>query len=241
MTKSPPDLTHLNSLRTAISILHLLQTSTQTVLLPLANPNLTIRREIEKATTNSLATLETKISTIINRTLDAALAWVSRCLALQKKTDFRPKDDEDALAAAMATETPACAAVTQFLNRVATQASAALDGRNLALFLSELARGLRSAVLEHLRKFSVSLAGGLVVSKDMTKYVDLVRGWPTGEELEPGAMDILVEVANLFVIGPEALRERLRGGGSESMELRQYVLKREDVGSVGVQAVLSAV
>jgi len=80
-----------------------------------------------------------------------------------------------------------------------------------------------------------------VVSKDMTKYVDLVRSWPTGEELEPGAMDILVEVANLFVIGPEALRERLRGGGSESMELRQYVLKREDAGSVGVQAVLSAV
>jgi hypothetical protein len=239
MTKTPPDLTHLSSLRTAISILHLLQTSTQTVLLPLATPNLTIRREIEKATTNALATLEAKISTIINRTLDAALAWVTRCLATQKKTDFRPKDDDD-LAAALGTETAACNAVTTFLARVATQAAAALDGRNLSLFLAELARGLRSAVLEHLRKFIVSLAGGLVVSKDMTKYVDLIRPWPTGEELEPGAMDVLVEVANLFVIGPEALRERLRGGGQEAVELRQYVMRREDVGSVGVQAVLNA-
>ncbi|KAF2498873.1 exocyst complex component Sec10 [Lophium mytilinum] len=239
MTKTPPDLTYLSSLRTAISILHLLQTSTQTVLLPLATPNLTIRREIEKATTNSLATLEAKISTIINRTLDAALAWVTRCLAQQKKTDFRPKDDDDALTS-LSTETPACKTVTTFLSRVATQATASLDGRNLALFLAELAKGLRSAVLEHLRKFSVSLAGGLVVSKDMNGYVDLVRGWPTGEELEPGAMDVLVEVANLFVIGPEALRERLRGGGHEAMELRQYVMRREDVGSVGVQAVLTA-
>ena len=211
--------------------------STQTVLLPLATPNLTIRREIEKAISNTLLTLEAKISTIVSRTLDAALSWVTRCLGQQKKTDFRPHDDADL----MNGETPACTTVTQFLQRTAAQATAALDGRNLHIFLSELARGLRTLVLEHLRKFSVSLTGGLVVSKDMTKYVELVRGWPTGGELEAGSMDILVEVANLFVIGPEALRERLRAAGSESADLKQYVLKREDAGSVGVQAALSAV
>jgi hypothetical protein len=238
-SKNPPDLTHLPSLHTSITILHLLQTSTTTVLLPLATPNLTIRREIEKTTTNTLTTLESKISTIITRTLDASLNWVSKCLALQKKTDFRPKDDEDLTI--LEGETAACTAVTQFLTRVATQASAALDGRNLNVFLAELARGLRALVLEHLRKFSVSLTGGLVVSKDMTKYVELVRGWPTGEELEPGAMDVLIDVANLFVIGPEALRERLRGAGAEASELRVYVLKREDSGSVGVQSALAAV
>jgi hypothetical protein len=56
-------------------------------------------------------------------------------------------------------------------------------------------------------------------------------------------MEVLVEVANLFVIGPEALRERLKGGArsqEEVNELRKYVERREDVGSVGVQAVLSA-
>ena len=138
-------------------------------------------------------------------------------------------------------ETQACVAVTQFLTRVATQATAALDGRNLHLFLAELARGLRSLVLEHLRKFNVSLTGGLVVSKDMTKYVELVRGWPTGEQLESGAMDVLIDVANLFVIGPDALRERLRSAGVDAAELKGYVLQREDSRSVGVQAALAAV
>ena len=68
---------------------------------------------------------------------------------------------------------------------------------------------------------------------------------------------VLNEVANLFVVGPEALRERLRGGGVVGAaaaaaagtaggvellpeELRAYVLRREDAGSVGVQTVLNS-
>jgi hypothetical protein len=75
----------------------------------------------------------------------------------------------------------------------------------------------------------------------MTKYVELVRGWPTGEELDAGEMDVLVDVANLFVIAPEALRERLRGGaGADVQELKMFIARREDVGSVGVQAALSS-
>ena len=76
------------------------------------------------------------------------------------------------------TETQACREVAAFLTRVATQATAALSGRNLALFLAELARSVRSLVLAHLLKFSISQVGGLTVSKDMNRYVELVRGWP---------------------------------------------------------------
>jgi exocyst complex component 5 len=59
----------------------------------------------------------------------------------------------------------------------------------------------------------------------------------------------MTEIANIFVIGPEALRDRLRniGGGGpgglqgvDKADLRPYVLRREDSGSVGVQAVLNA-
>ncbi|KAF2788140.1 exocyst complex component Sec10 [Melanomma pulvis-pyrius CBS 109.77] len=236
--KTPPDLTHLPSLHTLTTILHLLQQTTTTILLPLCTPNLTIRREIEKSTSSTLITLESKLSNIINLTLTATLNWVSKCLLQQRKTDFRPKDEDEAY---MASETPACQAVTQFLQRVAGQSTAALDGRNLHLFLAELARGLRTLVLDHLRKFSVSLTGGLVISKDMAKYAELVRGWPTGDELEPGAMDVLVEVGHLFVIGSEALRERLRAAGGDVNELKGFIMKREDAQSVGVQAVLNAI
>jgi hypothetical protein len=183
-----------------------------------------------------MATLESKLSNILNLTLTASLNWVIRCLAQQKKTDFRPKEVE----LMVTSETQACREVFAFLTRVATQATAALSGRNLSLFLAELARGLRGLVLAHLLKFNISQVGGLSVSKDMNRYVELVRGWPTGEELEPGAMDVLTDVSTLFIIGPEALRDRLRtASGSDVAELKGFIGRRDDVGSVGVQSVLS--
>ena len=234
--KTPPDLTHLPSLHAITTILHLLQQTTTTILLPLCSPNLTIRREIEKSTNTMMTTLESKLSNILNLTLTASLNWVSKCLAQQKKTDFRPKEDD----VMDMSETQACREVAAFVSRVAGQATAALSGRNLALFLAELARSLRSLVLAHLLKFSISQVGGLTVSKDMNRYVELVRGWPTGEELEPGAMDVLTDVSTLFIIGPEALRDRLRAaGGQDAQELKGYIARRDDVSSVGVQSVLS--
>lgn len=236
--KTPPDLTHLPSIQTLTIILHLLQTTIRTILLPLATPNLTIRREIEKSSTATMSTLESKLSNVLNITLTATLNWVAKCLAQQKKTDFRPKDDMDLMAAS--SETPACQAVVQFLTRVATQASGALSGRNLSLFLSELALGLRALVLAHLLKFTVSQFGGITVSKDMTRYAELVRNWPTGEDLEAGAMDVLVEVGQLFIIKGDALKFKLQQAGAEQGELKAYIRQREDVGSVDVQAALGA-
>jgi hypothetical protein len=243
-SKLEPDLDFLPSLRTSISILHLLQTSITTLLLPLATSNVTVRRDIEKTSTSTLTTLEAKISTILHETLDATIAWISKLLATQKKTDFRPRDED--LASAIES-TPTCMSISTFLSKLAKLAALTLDGANLSNFLGEVAIALRQLLLEHLRKFIVSLTGGLVVSSDVTKYSELVRSWPlkdTSFEKE-GGMEILVEVANLFVIGPEALRERLRpsaveGGKGEVAELRRFVERREDVGSVGVQAVLSS-
>lgn len=93
---------------------------------------------------------------------------------------------------------------------------------------------------EALQLFIISQVGGLSVSKDMNRYVELVRVWPTGDELEPGAMDVLTDVSTLFIIGPEALRDRLRvAGGQDAQELKGFIARRDDAGTVGVQSVLS--
>lgn len=243
VTKAEPDLSYLPSLRTSIQILHLLQTSINTMLLPLALSNVTIRRDVEKTTAATLSKLEGKVSTILHKTLDVSLAWTARLLVNQKKTDFRPKDEEY-VAALEALQTPTCLSIFNFLSKVAALANTTLDGLNLCQFLSELALGLRSLLLEHLKKFTISASGGLIVSKDVAKYNDLVRGWKCDGTVwdRQGGMEVLVEVGNLFVISAEALRERLRGSGKaaeEVAELKKYVERREDVGSVGVQAVLS--
>jgi hypothetical protein len=240
--KTEPDLEFLPGLRTSISVLHLLQTSVSTMLLPLATANVTVRRDMEKTSTNTLSTLEAKVSTILHETLDATVSWITKILAGQKKTDYRLRDED--LASAIES-TPTCISIFNFLSKVAKLASMTLDGANLSSFLSEIAIALRQLLLEHLRKFVVSLTGGLVVSSDVTKYSELVRPWPLDDTTfkKEGGMDILTEVANLFVISPEALRERLRpsadGGKGEVAELKRFVERREDVGSVGVQAVLS--
>jgi exocyst complex component 5 len=242
-TKTEPDLSYLPPIRSIIQILHLLQTTIITMLLPLTTSNITIRREIDKNTTLTLSSLESKISGILQRTLDISLAWVSRLLTNQKKTDFRPRD-EDLQLVIKELQTPTCLTIFTFMSKIATVAQATLDGNNLSTFLAELATGLRTLLLEHFRKFPVSLTGGLIVSKDVTKYSELIRSWPLqGTAFErQGGMEVLVEVANLFVIGPEALRERLKGGArsrDEVSELRRYVEKREDANSVSIQAVLS--
>ena len=84
-----------------------------------------------------------------------------------------------------------------------------------------------------------------MVTKDITKYIELLRSWDLDSSFEP-SLEVLTEIGNLFVIGPDALRERLRGkaGGMvgvwEKADLRPYVMRREDAGSVGVQSVLSS-
>lgn len=93
-----------------------------------------------------------------------------------------------------------------------------------------------------------------MVTKDMTQYADLLKSWNIEEEIRVpgGALDALLEVGSLFVIGSEALRERIRGqatggrqgAGGEALlsvqEVRAYVSRREDSNTPEMQNVLYA-
>ena len=142
--------------------------------------------------------------------------------------------------------------MTTFLGKVYTHALVALSPQspNLTAFLTELATNIRSQLLEHYKRFPVSATGAIMVTKDISKYNDLFRSWNLDESFGP-SLEVLTEIGNIFVISPEALRERLRGGARggglggmgdvwEKGDLRPYVLRREDAGSVGVQSVLGA-
>ena len=135
----------------------------------------------------------------------------------------------------------------KFLSSFYVSTSQALDGTNLTVFLTEVGIGLRLQLLEHFKKFPVNATGALTVTKDLTKYLDLLRSWPLDTSFL-SSLEILAEIGNLFVIGPEALRERLRGGASGGgalagvgkENLRPYVLRRDDAASVGIQSLLNS-
>ena len=249
--------------------MHLMNTCIRSVLIPLASANVTIRRDMEKTANQAMDRIEEKVNSIMQRSIDVVITWVSKLLGRQNKSDFRPRDDAGGawleqlqtpvrvapfpilppIFPSGLTDNPwqTCHSIFSFLSKVHTLSLTALSpSPNLTLFLTELATALRTLLLAHFQKFSVNAAGGIMVTKDISRYSELLRSW----ELDPAfesTFVLLNEIGNLFVIGPEALKERLRstgkgggGGGWEKGDLRPYVLRREDVGSVGVQSVLSA-
>ena len=91
--KTEPDLSYLIGLRSAISMLYLMNTCVRTVLIPLASANVTIRRDMEKTANRAMDRLEDKVNSIVQRSIDVVITWVNKLLARQNKADFRPRDD----------------------------------------------------------------------------------------------------------------------------------------------------
>ncbi|EEH43749.1 exocyst subunit SEC10 [Paracoccidioides brasiliensis Pb18] len=274
-TKTKPDFSYLRNLRAAISITHLMITCINTVLIPLAAGNITIRRDMEKKTALMINRIEDKINSIEQKTVDVTLSWVSRLLSGQKKNDFRPKEGaaDGGTAWLEMLQTPTCAAISTFLTWLHTTILTSLpaSGSNIKIFLTEIALGVRTLLLEHFKRFPVNGPGGLMVTKDMTCYADLLRSWDIDDAVKGvgGALDVLLEVGSLFVVGSEALRERVRAGttatggrdasgsgssrtggsggaaqgtpgtGLSVQEVRAYILRREDSGSAGMQSVFN--
>jgi len=265
-TKTEPDLSYLPTLRPAVTITNLVSRFVTTVLIRLAEGNTTVRRAMESSLRQATDTIERKTNAVLRSTLDVAINWISRVLSQQKKTDFRPRDAEleDYLVDAL--QTPTCQAICTFLSTKllpTLRSDAGLDGANLEIFACELAGAVRRLLMEHFKKFQVNATGALMVTKDIARYVDTLRAWPITREVET-SLEVLTEVGYLFIIGPEALKERgktLVGGSQQGgkggekagkveiipgeprlskADFKAFVQRREDAGSAAVQAVLAS-
>lgn len=236
--REQPDLAYLTQLKNAISIMHLLQSCINTLLIPLASTSLTIRRDMEKHARIAITRMEDSINTIEQRTTDAVLNWTSRLLTNQSRTDFRPRDDSDAALAS--SSTPTCGSVLKFLSYFQGLASSTFDGSNLLTFLTETATEFRTQLLEHFRRYQVNRLGAIMLVRDISAYIDLLKSWDLGTQYN-STLEVLSEIGGLFVLRPEAVRDRLRGqvlSGVRKEELRGYLVKREDYLDVGMQSLL---
>ncbi|KAH8794446.1 exocyst complex component Sec10-like protein [Hyaloscypha sp. PMI_1271] len=239
--RTEPDMSYILSLQPAITITNIMSRFINTVLIRLAESNTTVRRAMEIQTKSGVERIESKTNNIMRSTITVVLNWVTKLLAGQKKADFRPKDTD--LAETLQTAT--CSSICAFLNRVNSLVSQAIDGQNLEVFSSEVAISIRDLLFEHFKKFQVSATGGLMVTKDISKYVSTLKTLTLSKEAESG-VEVLSEIGNIFIIGPEALRERSRnfapGGAGKKLQkpdFRAFVMRRDDSGSVGIQSVLA--
>jgi Exocyst complex component Sec10 len=65
----------------------------------------------------------------------AVVAWMSTQLAKQKKTDFKPRNDDDSFARV---NTDPCIGCCDILEKVGVVAKQNLSGKNLEVFLTEV-------------------------------------------------------------------------------------------------------
>ncbi|KAK3337401.1 exocyst complex component Sec10-like protein [Cercophora scortea] len=253
--KAEPDLSYLPHIRPAVTITNIMSRFITTVLIRLAESNTTVRRSMESQTKSAIEATERKTNAVMKSTMDVAINWVTKTLAQQKKLDFRPKDNDlEGLVDSL--QTPTCQVICTFLSsKVAAYARQAIDGHNLEMFSSELALVIHRLLFDHFKKFPVNATGGLMVTKDIAKYVATIKEWPLTKDVEH-MVELLTEVGYLFIIGPEALRERSRnlaassssspaaaaaaaGGRLQKADFKAFVQKREDASSVGIQSVLA--
>ncbi|KAK8125505.1 exocyst complex component sec10 [Apiospora kogelbergensis] len=242
-SKVEPDLSYMPSIRPAVTIASIMSRFITTVLIRLAESNTTVRRSMEAQSKMGIESIEKKTNNIMKSTIDVLVNWVAKSLASQKKVDYLPKDDS----VLETLQTPTCNAICSFLSRAFTLTSQAIDGTNLEVFSSELALSIQRLLIDHYKKYKINAAGGLMVTKDISKYVATLKEWNLNKDAG-ASVELLTEIGYLFIIGPEALRERSRNlatgpsGGSKKLakaDFKTFIQNREDYKSVGIQSVLS--
>jgi hypothetical protein len=91
------------------------------------------------------------------------VAFLSGRLSTQKKNDFNPKNDELAFSRI---NTDPCLACVEALEKIEQMTRSGLgSGKNADTFLTEIGVALHGLLLEHLKKFTISAAGGIMLTK----------------------------------------------------------------------------
>lgn len=139
-------------------------------------------------------------------------------------------------------------ACVELLERLQEALKTCLAPANHDTVASEVGSVFHSQLLEHLKKYQVSAAGGLVLGKDLAKYQDAVAKFnipALGERFE-----MLRQLGNLFIVQPASLSQYMQESHLATIDrrlLRPYLMKRadysavKDVASAPVSARLSAV
>lgn len=162
-----PSLTDLGVVRQTDLIMQLWQHYVNTALLPLAGSSVTIRREMAIYNNHVLLRVEGKCDAVLQKVTDNVVSFLSGRLSTQKKNDFTPKNDELAFARI---NTDPCLACVDALEKVKGTANSSArgglgGGKNAESFLTEVGLAFHGLLLEHLRRYTISAAGGIMLTK----------------------------------------------------------------------------
>lgn len=222
-----PDLRDLNVVRQVDLILRLWQHYISTALLPLAGSSVTIRREMAIYNNHLLIRVERACDSVVQKIADNVVGHLAGRLSTQRRNDFTPKNDELAFSRI---NTDPCLACVETLEKVEQGARNGLGpGKNSEAFLTEVGVAFHSLLLDHLRKYTISAAGGIMLTKDLAMYQDAISSF--GIPALSDRFDMLRQLGNLFIVQPAVLKSYMRESHLAKVEerlLRPYLLRRAD-------------
>ncbi|KAF9582414.1 Exocyst complex component 5 [Lunasporangiospora selenospora] len=222
--KLPPDLGPVKRIKLVNGIIHLLQMHFQTTILPLTVPSPQVYRDTVLQKNKLMANVESKVNTTIQKEIDVILTWLETCLGRQRRSDFKPKDDEVELMA-----TKPCMDCCVFLKKMYETVRNCFDGKNIEMFLMEIGISFYGMLLEHFKKFSISPVGSVLLSQDIAKYQEAVKVWNISSLNE--RFEMLRELGKVFMVKPENLPSTLNEGYLAQVDiktLQPYLQMRVD-------------
>ncbi|KAI0268316.1 exocyst complex component Sec10 [Gloeopeniophorella convolvens] len=229
-TRMEPSMQALAILHSVDLICHLWQQYVNIALLPLAASSVVVRREMVVFNNQTVSKVEGAANALMQHLVDATLSWTVTQLAKQKKTDFKPRNEDDSFARV---NTEPCVGCCETLEKVGVAAKQNLSGKNLETFLTEVGLAFHSQLLEHLRKFPVSATGGLMLAKDIKSYQDAIATFSIPALNE--RFEFIRQLGNIFLVSPEVLKSYITDnylGRIEPALLRPYLAQRSDWGYV---------
>uniref|UniRef100_A0AAZ3SES1 Exocyst complex component 5 n=1 Tax=Oncorhynchus tshawytscha TaxID=74940 RepID=A0AAZ3SES1_ONCTS len=195
------NLYFLDVVQQANTIFHLFDKQFNDHLMPLisSSPKLTECLHKKKEV---IEQMEVKLDTGIDRTLNCMVGQMKHILATeQKKTDFRPEDENNVMIQC----TAACSKVCVYVSRQVERVRKSMDGKNVDTVLTELGVRFHHLIHEHLQQYSYSSMGGMLAICDVAEYRKSAKDFRVPLVLQ--LFDTLHALCNLLVVAPDNLKQ----------------------------------
>ncbi|XP_060790227.1 exocyst complex component 5 [Neoarius graeffei] len=221
------NLYFLDVVQQANTIFHLFDKQFNDHLMPLisSSPKLTECLQKKKEVIDQM---EVKLDTGIDRTLNCMIGQMKHILATeQKKTDFRPEDENNAMSALQ--YTTACSKVCAYVSKQVERVRRSMDGKNVDTVLAELGVRFHRLIHEHLQQFSYTSMGGMLAICDVAEYRRCAKDFRVPLVLQ--LFDTLHALCNLLVVVPDNLKQVCSGEQLTNLDrnlLHAFVQLRAD-------------
>ncbi|OXB57944.1 hypothetical protein ASZ78_009351 [Callipepla squamata] len=160
------------------------------------------------------------------RTLNCMIGQMKHILAAeQKKTDFKPEDENNVLIQ----YTNACVKVCSYVRKQVEKIRKSMDGKNVDTVLMELGVRFHRLIYEHLQQYSYSCMGGMLAICDVAEYRKCAKDFKIALVLQ--LFDTLHALCNLLVVAPDNLKQVCSGEQLANLDkniLHSFVQLRVD-------------